>query len=185
MTRESLSALRRREQEAACAELGVAGVTFLGHPDGHLEATLGLRREVAAEMRRHRPEVVVTINPDLRWTHWGMVNHPDHRAAGDVVLDCVNPAASDRMWDPSLLEEGLEPWKPAEAWLMSFGEGLDFVDISATFERKLAALRCHASQLGDWDPDAELRRGASERGAQVGVPLAEAFTRLPFEELGE
>lgn len=183
MTRQRLAEVRQREQRKACAEVGVTDVGFLNHPDGYLEATIALRREVAAEIRRYRPEIIVTMNPELRWSHWGMVNHPDHRAAGDVVLHAVNPAASSRLWDPTLLDEGLEPWKPAEAWLMNFGGGLDLVDVTATFDRKLAALRCHASQLGDWDPEPDLRRGASERGEQVGVPLAEAFTRLPFDRL--
>lgn len=185
MTRERLARIRREEQRAACAEVGVTDVVFQGHPDGYLEASLDLRREVAAEIRRYRPEVVVTTNPDARWSHWGMVNHPDHRAAGDLVLHAINPAASSRLWDPTLLDEGLEPWKPAEAWLVSFGGGLDLVDITATFDRKIAALRCHASQLGEWDPGPMLRQGAKERGAPVGVELAEAFTRLAFSELDE
>lgn len=185
MTRERLAAIRREEQIAASAAVGVDDIVFGGHPDGYLEASLALRREVAAEIRRFRPEVVVTTNPDVRWSDRGMVNHPDHRAAGDLVLHAVNPAASSRLWDPTLLDEGLEPWKPAEAWLVSFGGGMDMVEVTATFDRKIAALRCHASQLGDWDPGPDLRQRAKERGATVGVELAEGFTRLIFDELEE
>lgn len=183
ITRERLARTRREEQRAACAAVGVHDVVFQGHPDGYLEASLALRREVAAEIRRFRPEVVVTTNPEMRWSPWGMVNHPDHRAAGDLVLHAVNPAASSRLWDATLLDEGLEPWEPAEAWLASFGDGLDLVDVSTTFDRKIAALRCHVSQLGDWDPGPDLRQGAKERGEMVGVDVAEAFVRLPFREL--
>lgn len=183
MTRDRLAEIREGEQRAACAEVGATDVAFLGYADGYLEPTLALRRHVAAEVRRCRPDILVTMNPELRWAKWGMVNHPDHRVVGDVVLDAVNPAASSRLWDPTLLDEGLEPWEPAEAWLMNFGDGNDVVDVTTTFDRKVAAVRCHASQLGDWDPEARLRQGAEELGATVGVPLGEAFTRLPFREL--
>lgn len=185
MTRERLVALRADEQHSACAVLGVRDVMFLGYHDGYLEATIEARRKVAAEVRRYRPEVVITTNPDLRWTARGTVNHPDHRAAGDLVLHSINPAASSRLWDMSLLDEGLEPWDVSELWMMSFGTGPHHVDITATFDRKMEALRCHASQLGDWDPQERMRAMASERGREIGVELAEAFTVLRFRDLEE
>jgi LmbE family N-acetylglucosaminyl deacetylase len=183
MTRERLVAIRAEEQRAACAAIGVDDVEFLGYRDGYLEATIEARRKVAAAIRRHRPEVVVTLDPQVRWLSWGYVNHPDHRATGDLVLHSINPAASTRLWDPSLIEQGLEPWDVSELWLMSFGDGMDLVDITATFDRKLAALRCHASQLNGWDPEDRLRAMAAERGKEGGVELAEAFTVLRFRAL--
>lgn len=183
MTRERLTALRQQEQRAACSALGVTDVTFLGYRDGYLESTLAARRIVAAEIRRHRPEVVVTLNPDVRWSSWGYVNHPDHRAVGDLVLHAINPAASTRLWDLTLIDEGLEPWDVAELWMTGFGDGPDLVDITATFERKLEALRCHVTQLGEWDPEPRMRAMAQDRGAQAGVGLAEAFTMLRFRTL--
>lgn len=185
MTRERLARIREAEQRAACAELGVAGVELLGHPDGYLTASVAVRRQVAAAIRRHRPEVVVTLNPSVRWSSWGYVNHPDHRAAGDLVLHAINPAASTRLWDLSLLDEGLEPWDVAELWMMDFGDGPDLVDVTATFDRKLAALRCHASQLAGWDPEARMREVAAARAAPAGLALAEAFTVLRFRVLDE
>jgi LmbE family N-acetylglucosaminyl deacetylase len=185
MTREKLVAIRVDEQQAACAELGVTDVEFLGYRDGYLEPTIEARRKVAAAIRRHRPELVITLNPELRWSEWGYVNHPDHRAVGDLVLHSINPAASTRLWDPSLIEEGLEPWDVSELWMMSFGWGRDRVDVTATFERKLAALRRHESQLNGWDPEARLREWASRLGKEVGVELAETFTMLKFRELDE
>lgn len=183
MTRARLAGLRVAEQRAACAELGVRDVRFLGYSDGFLEPTIEARRAVAAEIRRHRPEVVVTLNPEVRWSSWGYINHPDHRAVGDLVLHSINPAASTRLWDPSLLDEGLEPWDVSELWLMAFGDGPEVVDIGETFDRKLAALRCHASQLGDWDPEPRLREMSKVRGAEAGVELAESFTILRFRPL--
>jgi LmbE family N-acetylglucosaminyl deacetylase len=185
MTRERLATLRAAEQEAACAVLGVAGVEFAGYRDGYLEASIEARRTVAAAIRRHRPEVVITTNPQMRWSATGYVNHPDHRAAGDLVLHAINPAASTRLWDESLLAEGLEPWDVAELWLTSFGDGFDLVDITDTFATKIEALRCHASQLGNWDPEPRLRAMAEERGRDAGVALAEAFTRFVFHPLEE
>jgi LmbE family N-acetylglucosaminyl deacetylase len=185
MTRERLIQIRIREQQAACAELGVAGVEFLGYRDGYLEPSLEARRAVAAAIRRHRPEAVVTLNPDMRWSSWGYINHPDHRAVGDLVLHSINPAASTRLWDPTLTEEGLEPWDVAELWMMSYGAGSDRVDITATFDRKLAALRMHASQLNGWDPQARLRDWAMMAGKDVGVELAEDFTVLRFRTLDD
>lgn len=185
MTRERLVAIRAEEQRAACKELGVDDVSFLGYRDGFLEPTIEARRKVAAEIRRRRPEAVVTLNPALRWSSWGYINHPDHRAVGDLVLHSINPAASTRLWDTTLIDEGLEPWDVAELWLMSFGDGPDLVDVTATFERKLTALRHHASQLAGWDPEARLRETAAQRGATAGVELAEAFTVLRFRVLDE
>lgn len=185
MTRDRLVGIRQAEQRAAAKELGVTDVTFLGHPDGYLEPTIAVRRQVAAEIRRHRPEAIITLNPEIRWSSWGYVNHPDHRATGDLVLHCINPAASTRLWDETLLDEGLEPWDVAELWLTGFGDGTDLVDVTGTFDRKLDALRRHASQLSGWDPEERMRTMAAARGAEVGVALAEAFTVLRFRVLDE
>lgn len=185
MTRERLVALRVEEQRAACAVLGVRAVEFLGYRDGYLEPSIEVRREVAAAIRRHRPEAVMTLNPDLRWNSWGYINHPDHRAVGDLVLHSINPAASTRLWDPTLIDEGLEPWDVAELWLMSFGDGPVRVDVSATFDRKMAALRTHASQLNGWDPEPRYRELSAGLGKDVGVELAEAFTVLRFRVLDD
>jgi LmbE family N-acetylglucosaminyl deacetylase len=185
MTRERLAAIREQEQREACAELGVAGVTFLGHRDGYLEPTVALRRQVAAEIRRHRPELIISLDPSMRWNSRGYINHPDHRACGDVVLHCINPAASTRLWDTTLIDEGLEPWDVSELWLSAFGEGTHLVDVGGTFDRKLAALRRHASQLSGWDPEPLLREMAAARAADVGVELVEGFTALVFRVLYE
>lgn len=183
MTRERLVAIRIEEQRAACAELGVTDVEFLGYRDGYLEPSIEGRRAIAAAIRRHRPEAIITLNPDVRWSSWGYINHPDHRAVGDLVLHSINPAASTRLWDPTLIDEGLEPWDVTELWMTSFGEGHDRVDITGTFDRKLAALRAHSSQLNGWDPEPRLREWAGRVGKDVDVELAEAFTVLRFREL--
>ncbi|QBI18923.1 PIG-L family deacetylase [Egibacter rhizosphaerae] len=193
MSRGRLAAIREAEQRAACARLGVAGVQFGGWPDGYLEPDVGARRYVASVIRQHQPEVVLTLNPLVRWTDTGRINHPDHRAVGDLVLHCINPAASTRLWDTSLLDDGLEPWDVSEVWLASPGDPafadqsggdlVEFVDIADTFGTKLAALRCHESQLGETDPEPRVRGIAAERGAAVGRELVEPFTILRQRDL--
>ncbi len=185
MTRERLLRIRQDEQRSACAVLGVSDVTFLGYADGYLEPSIEARRQVAAAIRHHRPEAVVTLDPSVRWSELGYVNHPDHRAVGDLVLHAINPAASTRLWDTSLIDEGLEPWDVAELWLMSFGQGADLVDVTATLDQKLAALRCHASQLSGWDPGPRVKEMAVQQGARAGLDAAEAFTVLRFRSLDD
>ncbi|HSK90254.1 MAG TPA: PIG-L deacetylase family protein [Euzebyales bacterium] len=185
MSRARLIGLREAEQRAACKELGVSDVTFLGYVDGYLEATVPARRAIAAEIRRHRPELVIGMDPTVRWTDWGFINHPDHRAVGDLVLHSINPAASTRLWDTTLIDEGLEPWDVAELWLTSFGQGDTLIDITDTFDRKLAALRAHTSQLSGWDPEPRMRDMSTRLGARVDRPLCEAFTRLTLRHLDD
>jgi LmbE family N-acetylglucosaminyl deacetylase len=183
MTRERLIAIRAEEQRAACAKLGVTNVEFLGYRDGYLEPSIDVRRTITAAIRRHQPEAIMTLNPAVRWSSSGYINHPDHRAVGDLVLHSINPAAPTRLWDPTLIDEGLEPWDVAELWLMGFDEGRVRVDIAGTFDRKAAALRAHVSQLNGWDPEPRLREWARGLGQDVGVEFAEAFTVLRLREL--
>jgi LmbE family N-acetylglucosaminyl deacetylase len=185
MNRERLAKIREEEQREACATVGATDVEFLGYPDGYLTTSIEARRKVAAAIRRHRPEAVIGMDPSVRWASWGYINHPDHQAIGDLLLHCVNPAASTRLWDPTLIDEGLEPWDIAEIWLTSFGQGAELVDVTETFDDKLAALRCHVSQLGDWDPAPRMREMLAERGAEGGVELAEAFNILRLRTLDE
>lgn len=185
MTRDRLAAIRREEQEAACEVLGVASLEWGGFEDGYLEPSIAARRLVAAAIRRHRPQVLVGMDPSTRYTMDGYINHPDHRAAGDLVLHCVNPAASTRLWDTTLLDEGLEPWDISELWLMGFSEGPHRSDISTTFDLKMAALRCHASQMPWGDPEDEVRQWATAVGEEVGVALAEPFVVLKQPQYGD
>lgn len=182
MTRERLAAMRASEQRNACDTLGVGHLEWGGYLDGYLTPSLEARRVVAAAIRRHRPELVITMDPEVRINSRGYINHPDHRAVGDLVLHSINPAASTRLWDLTLIEEGLEPWDISELWLMSFGDGADRVDITAHFDTKIAALRCHESQLGDRDVAPFVREWTAATGAPVGAELAEGFRMLQLRE---
>lgn len=177
VTPEQLVATREAEQREACHRLGVEEVVFLRHPDAMLVPDLVLRRELVAVIRRLRPDVIVCQDPTVRWVEQSYLNHPDHRAAGEATLDAVYPAARDRMTFPELLAEGLEPHKVREVYLAGAKDPDVWIDITACMDVKLSALRAHASQLGDWDPDEMVRTWAREDGVRNpdGGEYAESF----------
>jgi len=180
--RRRISDIRKAEQQAAARVLGLKEVIFLDYPDGMLQPTLELRRDIVRQIRRIRAQRVVCQSPDRVWTPQYSIPrfHPDHLAAANATLAAVYPAAQNS-WDfPELLAEGYPPSKVREVFVTG-APVLNFaVDISATIEQKLAALRCHVSQLGiDQTQLAEMvRQWAAERGREFGLPLAEAFHRI-------
>ena len=162
MTPERLAEIREAEQRAACAILGVQDVIFLRYPDGMVVPDLGLRRDLARVIRRLKPDVVLCDDPTVRWADQSYINHPDHMAVAEATLAALFPAARARLYFPELLDEGLEPHKVTEVYVAGGREPDVWVDISGCIERKLAALRAHASQLGDWDPEEMIRTWARE-----------------------
>jgi LmbE family N-acetylglucosaminyl deacetylase len=176
MTPERLAKIRAEEQRNAARALGVERVEFLGYPDGELEDTRDLRRDVTRQIRRWRPDLVIAQNP--RRTYNLYASHRDHRITAGVVLDCVYPLARDHMAFPELMPS-FEPHKVREIYLMQWEKPHLVVDIADTMDLKLKALACHASQLGDF-PSVEKR--VRERSAELGKPkgyaYAEAFDRI-------
>jgi LmbE family N-acetylglucosaminyl deacetylase len=175
--RQELSLIRVAEQRAACGVLGVKACAFLGWVDGEVEPTLELRKAITREVRRFRPDVLVAPDP-VRW--WDeertYINHPDHRNVGQACMAVVNPDAPTRPQFQDLLDEGFEPFDIPNLWIPSSeGDADTFVDISATIERKIEALRCHASQIGEEPVDEWIRRRAKQRGAARGLAYAETF----------
>ena len=179
---EELSSIRRQEQINAGKVLGLSDVVFLDHPDGYLLPTLELRRDIAREIRRHRPDVVICSNPIRNFSRpWG-IGHPDHLAAGEATLSAVFPSARDHLSFPELLEEGLEPHKVAEVWIMG-GEPDYWVDVTDYIDRSVNALLEHKSQLDGWTNEkaGELMRDWRRRNAVgTGIQYAEAFKRLRY-----
>ncbi|PRX03330.1 UNVERIFIED_ORG: LmbE family N-acetylglucosaminyl deacetylase [Actinomadura viridilutea] len=178
--REEMAALRRDEQRAAAACVGVDDVRFLGYPDGRVEPTLDLRRAIARVIRQVRPDRVLMPSPERNYERIHP-SHPDHRAVGAAALDAVYPDARNPYAFPELLaDEGLEPWTVREAWLSGGPVVNHYVDITDDFDRKLAALKSHVSQtahLGDALADT-LRQWLSANAAAAGLPagrLAESF----------
>lgn len=171
----ALAQVREQEQRAAARTLGVSEVVFLRYPDQGLEDTPALRKELVREIRYWRPRIVVTLDPYRRYL-W----HRDHRVVGQAVLDAVFPFARDHLAYPDLLAAGLEPHKVSEVWCFAAEEVNHRVDVTATFERKLAALFQHRSQaagIGIADLPDRLRRACQKMAQGSEYSLAEAFHR--------
>jgi LmbE family N-acetylglucosaminyl deacetylase len=180
--REEMPALRRAEQVAAAKCVGVHDVRFLGYPDGRVEATLGLRRDLARVIRQVRPDRVVCPSPERNYARTG-ASHPDHRAVGSAALDAVYPDARNPFAFPELRDrEGLAAWKVREVWIAGSPTPDHFVDVTTTFGRKIAALRAHESQTaGTADLEERIRGWLTRAAALAGFPdghLAESFQVL-------
>lgn len=148
MTSEKLIALRKVEQGNAANVIGAKAVHLLDNKDGYLVPDMNLRRDVVREIRRHKPDILVTCDPQTLFAVYG-INHPDHRAAGQVVLDAVFPAAGNKIFFPELLEEGFEPHMPKEVWCSLTMEPDTTVDVTETWDTKLNAILEHKSQMQD------------------------------------
>jgi LmbE family N-acetylglucosaminyl deacetylase len=178
ISRADMAAIRQREQREAAEVVGVSDVTFLGFPDGRLYADLELRKAITREIRRVRPDRVVTQSPERNWARI-YASHPDHLAAGEAAICAVYPDARNPFAFPELLEEGLEPHTVPELWIMATERADRVVDTTEYFEAKLAALRSHRSQVGDGDHLSDLLTNwMSGTALAAGLPdgrLAEAF----------
>jgi LmbE family N-acetylglucosaminyl deacetylase len=178
-----LAAVREREQTAAAAVIGYAGVSYLHQPDGALANDLALREHLVREIRTFRPDAVLTIDPETVFYTDGGVNHADHRAAGIAAVDAVYPAARNAMAFPWLARDGLEPWVVRRIYLSWSNRPTAWVDVTATLDRKLAALREHASQIRHPESlEARIREWAREEGAAIGVEAAEAHRVIVIED---
>jgi LmbE family N-acetylglucosaminyl deacetylase len=184
--RDEIASTRAHELRAAADVLGVKEVRFLGFVDGSLQANLDLRRAVTREVRRSRPDVIVAPDPSMLWSGRSYINHPDHRAVGEAVLAVVACDAPTRPQFPELLDEGLEPFPVPALWLSTEHREADTkFDIGATIDRKVEALRAHASQIvnmGDFDVDARIREWAAATAGEDGMEYAEAFRTFHLED---
>lgn len=148
MIPDKLCAIRHEEQYAAAKVIGAEAVHIMDHPDGYLVPDLNLRREVVREIRRHKPDILVTCDPQNLFATYG-INHPDHRAAGQVVLDAVFPAAGNPVYFPELLEEGFQPHMPKEVWCSLTMQPNVTMDITEALEVKIQAVLQHKTQVQD------------------------------------
>lgn len=146
--RREIAAIRRTEQTAAAEELGVTDLTFLGYPDGRLEVTMDLRRDISRVIRQKRPDRVICQSPERNYARI-FASHPDHLAAGEATLCAVYPDARNPFTFTELMDEGHEPWTVREVWMGAMQNPNRYVDITDTVDLKLAALRRHESQLPD------------------------------------
>ena len=168
--REQMVDVRRKEQRVAAAHVGVDDVRFLGYVDGELEATQQLVRDVSRLVRELRPQRMVIPSTERDYERIGR-SHPDHLAAGKAALDAIFPAARNPFAHPELLEEGLEPWTVADTWLMGHPTSNHTVDVTAAYERKVAAVMAHESQHPDPEGlEAGIREAFSANARAAGLP---------------
>ncbi len=174
---QEVAARREAEARTAAQRLGIAEVVFLHYPDGDVENTRELRRDLVTWIRRWRPEVLFTHDPEHPWPPY--LTHRDHRDVGRAALDAVYPLARDHLAFPELGQIGLQPHHVREVWLFSSSAADSWVDISNGYERKIAARLAHSSQTIDADAlVVSWRARAASIGQQAGLALAEAFTVL-------
>jgi LmbE family N-acetylglucosaminyl deacetylase len=188
---------REQEQRAACEVLGVQSVDFLRFPDGHLSNTEEARKAVVRLIRKYRPRVVITHDPtqhifapdpNEKPEETAYLNHPDHRATGNIVLDAIFPAAGNPRSYRELLAEGLQPYKVHEIYFYMSGQENTYVDISSVIEQKAQGLFCHLTQFG---PEDDLLKEIKAWGTETAkeakkkyeldMEYAESFRRIKLQ----
>jgi LmbE family N-acetylglucosaminyl deacetylase len=185
---EKTRGIREAEQRASAAVVGVDGVDFLGFPDGVLEYGLALRRAIAREIRRHRPDVLVTNNFRETWDGDRVLNQTDHMVTGRATLDAARDAAN-RWVFPELADEGFEPWGGVrQVWAAASPLARHGVDVTDTFEQGVESLRAHAAYLaglgsGDFDPAEFLESFSRAAGSRLGVRYAVSFEVFHLTDL--
>ncbi|MDO8672983.1 MAG: PIG-L deacetylase family protein [Dehalococcoidia bacterium] len=174
MTSEKLAVIREKEQQAAANVLGVARVVFLGYPDGATEDTYEFRGKLVRLIRQYRPDLVVTHDNYRR-----SILHRDHRVVGTVALDAVFPFSRDLLHYPEHIAGGLQSHKVYEVYLAGSDSPDLWIDTSETIDLKIAALRCHVTQVGSFEALADrIKKMAASIGSPQNIPYAEAFRRL-------
>jgi len=186
MAPDEARTLREAEQRESCRIVGVEDVEFLGLPDGVLEYGVALRRDIAAVVRRTRPQIVMTNNFRDTWDGGVMLNQADHIATGRATLDAVRDAANRWIFADQLVD-GLEPWPGVlEVWAASAPTGKHAVDTTDTFDRGVDSLRAHAAYIEGlgwehFDPAEFLEGGARGVGQGLGVTYATGFEVFPLQ----
>ena len=177
-----LAALRESEQRAAADVVGYAGISFLHQPDGALANDLALREHLVREIRTFRPDAVLAVDPETLFHGDGGVNHADHRTAGLAAVDAVYPAARNAMSFPWLARDGLAPHVVRRLYLFWSNRSNAWIDVTATLDRKLGALRAHPSQIRQPEQlEPRIRDWAREEGEVIGVEAAEAMRVIVIE----
>jgi LmbE family N-acetylglucosaminyl deacetylase len=187
---QKLIDMREKEQRDAADILGVKHVEFLRYPDATLVADLDLRLAITRQIRRYKPEAVICQDPTARYVGQEYIQHPDHIAMGEATLAAIFPSSRDHLTFPELLQEGLEPHKVKYVFLSGTHDPDVWIDTTKVFDKKVAALKAHVSQIGEWDPAPMLRKWAQDTAAHArykrfpdswDMELAESFK---FFDLG-
>ncbi len=178
LTSEELVSIRKKEQLDAGQVLGLHKVVFLDYEDSMLEPTLNLRRDIVRQIRFYKPDILICLSPLRRLDGSSYFGHPDHLASGEAALSAVFPSSRDRLTYPELLEEGLEPHKVSEVWIMGHDDDDKFVDVTDYIDVAVSALKSHSSQTTGEDVGQQLIDWRSRTGNKVGFTYAESFKRF-------
>ena len=178
LTSEELVSIRKKEQLDAGQVLGLHNVVFLDYEDSMLEPTLDLRRDIVRQIRFYKPDILICLSPLRRLDGSSYFGHPDHLASGEAALSAVFPSSRDRLTYPELLEEGLEPHKVSEVWIMGHDDDDKFVDVTDYIDVAVSALKSHSSQTTGEDVGQQLIDWRSRTGEKVGFAYAESFKRF-------
>ncbi|MDL1909747.1 PIG-L family deacetylase [Chloroflexi bacterium CFX6] len=173
--KKELAELREKEQLAANAILGIKETVFLRYPDGELEPTLALRRELTRLIRKFKPDTVSTGNPEGWFYGDEYLNHPDHRAAAQAACTAVFPSAGSRLIFADLLSEGYEPHEVKRLYVHGTEKSDTWVDITETLAVKILALRQHASQVPVEEVGKWMTEWAEEDAKDKGMKYAESY----------
>lgn len=180
LSADKVMSIREQEQAQAAHSLGVLSIDYLDYEDGYLFPNLEMRKDVVRSIRQHRPHILVTCDPTNLFPSQQYLNHPDHRYAGQVVLDALFPAAGNAFFFPELLDEMYLPHSVEEVWLSLTNQADVCLDVTPYWNDRLEALKHHASQIGDLD---EFERHMIERvqkDNQQGFTYEESFRRIVF-----
>lgn len=179
---DELCTIRHTEQLNAANVLGVTKVKFLDYPDGYLLPNLELRKDITRVIREECPDILVTCDPQTLYIHDSYINHPDHRAAGQAVLDAVFPAARDHLNFIELWrDEGLEPHIVREVWVSLTIEPNVLIDVTKYWDTKIKAIKEHKSQIGDFAALEKRLRDRHTQDSKLERPrYEEGFRRIIF-----
>jgi len=181
-TGEHICEVRHAEQNAAAAIIGVKSVQFLDQEDGYLIPSIALRKEIVRVIRQIKPDILVTCDPTHLFAGDYYINHPDHRYAGQVVLDAVFPAADNPFFFPELIKaEGLQPHKLHEVWDTLTDNPTVTLHVTDTWGVKVLALKEHKSQIGDpKEFEERMRTRKSEKSTEENEYYEEKFKVIKF-----
>ena len=177
MTPDALCSIRHEEQKAAAKVIGVEMIHFMDFPDGYLVPDIDLRRDIVRVIRKFKPDVLVTCDPQTLFAGHG-INHPDHRAAGQATMDAVFPAAGSPVFFPELLTEGFPPHMPREVWCSLTMQPNVVVDVTETWPIKLEALLLHKTQIGEVDQFLERMKSRHSKDSTAENPRYEEKFRV-------
>jgi LmbE family N-acetylglucosaminyl deacetylase len=180
LTALDVTRIRISEQQNAAEFLGVESVDFMDYEDGYIVPDLEMRKKVVRSIRKYRPQILVTCDPSNLFPNSHYINHPDHRYAGQVVVDAAFPAAGNHFFFMDLLEEGYAPHEVEEVWMSLTSQPNVILDVTEYWQVKLDALKQHASQIGDPDAFEEHMKERMNEDEDGGLKFEEQFRRIKF-----